>query len=256
MRHDVLGPEVVTGSPDLLNWASRTGMSVSAVSALSIPWIVVCSQRAIAMLFRIDAPGAFGQFTLDIEHMAGARRAHKDAPKARIRRILAVVRSGQPNERILSRQDDAVGGPRCSWVDFSPLQYFELPRSPKCVEAIRSGESVVVEDRRSVRHPLNRDSHVAAFSQVERGSKSLKGQVPMGCAVVKRGKIDPLLECAPGPGQVMYKELTGDAGLSEDESHGKGTAHTVSNSSGRWRRSFSPGRAFTGSPGATTSRVT
>ena len=29
------------------------------------------------------------------------------------------------------------------------------------------------------------------------------------------------LECAPGPGQVMYKELTGDAGLSEDESHGK-----------------------------------
>ena len=24
-----------------------------------------------------------------------------------------------------------------------------------------------------------------------------------------------------GPGQVMYKELTGDAGLSEDESHGK-----------------------------------
>ena len=29
------------------------------------------------------------------------------------------------------------------------------------------------------------------------------------------------LECAPEGGQVMYKELTGDAGLSEDESHGK-----------------------------------
>ena len=42
-------------------------------------------------------------------------------------------------------------------------------------------------------------------------------------AVPLRGGVNfaRRLECAPGPGQVMYKELTGDAGLSEDESHGK-----------------------------------
>ena len=38
-----------------------------------------------------------------------------------------------------------------------------------------------------------------------------------GCQSAR--KVDPGLECAPGAGQQVGRELTGAAGLSEDESH-------------------------------------
>ena len=81
--------------------------------------------------------------------------------------------------------------------------------------------------------------------------------VGVQCKLVNRLSImTPDLECAPGPGQVMYKELTGDAGLSEDESHGKAPHIQYRIQAAGGAGVFSPGRAFTGSPGATTSRVT
>ena len=70
----------------------------------------------------------------------------------------------------------------------------------------------------------NTGARVSEATQLTVGDLQIGQNISRHALVTLHGKgskIRQCLECAPGPGQVMYKELTGDAGLSEDESHGK-----------------------------------
>src|SRR5262249_55267310 len=57
----------------------------------------------------IDPPAAVGQLALEIEHVPRTGRAKKDSPEARVGRIGIAVLGAETNERVLTRENGAVG---------------------------------------------------------------------------------------------------------------------------------------------------
>src|SRR5262249_10582631 len=57
----------------------------------------------------IDPPAAIGQLALEVEHVPRACRAEKDPPEARVGRIGIAVLGAETNERVLARENGAVG---------------------------------------------------------------------------------------------------------------------------------------------------
>src|SRR6478609_146511 len=57
----------------------------------------------------VDSPAALGQLALDVEHVPGPHRAVDDPPVAGVGRIGVAILGAEPDERVLARQDGAIG---------------------------------------------------------------------------------------------------------------------------------------------------